>query len=155
MSAFTQARILSLAVPAALMAGALGSQLFGGLVPCEMCQWQRWPHYSAIVIAILAFIAPTGMRRPLVWLAALAILTSAGLAVWHAGVEYHWWVGPTHCTRTLGGSGGDFMADLMKAPLIQCDQPQWTLFGISLAGFNAMISGAGALVIVMLLRKRT
>ncbi len=153
MTSFTKARALALFVPAALMAGALGSQVIGGLFPCEMCHWQRWPHYAAIALALLAFVAPAPLRRALVWLAVLAILTSGAIGVFHAGVEYKWWPGITPCAKPPGGSG-NVMADIMAAPLVSCDQPQWSLFGISLAGFNALISISAALFIARLLGKK-
>jgi len=140
---------LAFAIPAALMAGALGSQYIGGLYPCEMCHWQRWPHYAAIVLALIAFVVPS-MRRPLVVLAAIAILGSGLIGVFHAGVEYRWWPGITACTQTATGST---MADILKAPIVRCDQPQWTLAGISLAGFNAIFSIGGAVLIFLPLRK--
>ena len=134
------------------MAGALGSQYIGGLVPCEMCVWQRWPHYAAIGLAALAFVLP---QRALVWLAALAILISGGIGIFHAGVEYHWWEGLTQCSQVPGSSGsGNILADIMKTPLVRCDQAQWSLFGISLAGYNAIISAGGALLIMRLLMRK-
>ncbi|MFX8215243.1 disulfide bond formation protein B, partial [Acinetobacter baumannii] len=74
----------------------------GHLVPCEMCHWQRWPHYTAIALAALAFVVPQrGAQQLLVALAALAIITSGAIGVFHAGVEYHWWQGITPCATTL------------------------------------------------------
>ncbi|MDB5699868.1 MAG: disulfide bond formation protein [Sphingomonadales bacterium] len=143
-----RANALAFALPAALLAGAWGSQLIGHLYPCEMCHWQRWPHYAALGIALLAFFIKP-MRLPLVALAAVAILISGGIGVFHAGVEYHWWEGFTTCSRI----GGASLADIMKAPVIRCDTAQWTLFGVSLAGFNAIVSLAGGLTILNLLRK--
>ena len=155
---FNAARWLALLLPAALLAGAWGSQLFGGLVPCEMCHWQRWPHYAALVLAALAFVAPgSGNRRALVWLAALGIAISGAIGVYHAGTEYHWWAGMTACTSEIsaGGSTDDMLKAIMAAPIVRCDQPQWTLGGISLAGFNAIFSLGGALVIAwLMMRKR-
>jgi len=148
-NALMRANALAFVVPAALMAGALGSQYLGGLYPCEMCHWQRWPHYAAIVMALLAFAVPS-MRRPLVVLAAFAILASGLIGAFHAGVEYRWWPGITACTQTATGST---MADILKAPIVRCDQPQWTLAGISLAGFNAIFSIGGALLIFAMMRK--
>jgi len=149
------ARTLALAVPALLLAGALGSQYLGGLYPCEMCHWQRWPHYAAVPLALLAIILHdkrAGML--LLWLATAAIFASGAIGIFHAGVEYGWWEGLTRCTMSPGGSG-DFLADIMATPIISCDQPQWTLFGISLAGFNAIISIGAAMVIAWLTRKTT
>lgn len=151
MTNLAKARALALLIPAALLAGAWGSQLIGGLYPCEMCHWQRWPHYAAVAIALLAFV-PALPTRPLVVLAALAIAVSGAIGVAHAGVEYHWWHGFTACTKTI--SGPVTIDDLMKAPIVRCDAPQWSLFGISLAGFNAIISLGGALMIVGLLLRR-
>ena len=147
-----RARLLALMVPAGLMAGALGSQFWGGLYPCEMCHWQRWPHYAAMGIAVLAFLlGQKGGVRVLVALAALAILTSGAIGVYHAGVEYKFWEGLTTCS-TMGG-GAVTIEDIMATPLIRCDEPQWSLFGISLAGFNALISIPAALYILNLVRR--
>ena len=82
-------RLIALLLPLALLAGALGSQYIGGLHPCEMCYWQRWPHGAAIVLAALAFTAPTQSQRSrlLTLLAASAIAISGAIGVYHAGVE--------------------------------------------------------------------
>jgi disulfide bond formation protein DsbB len=153
MTSFQKARALALLVPAALLAGAWGFQLIGHLYPCEMCHWQRWPHYAALPLALLAFV-PRMPQRLLVTLAALAIAVSGAIGVAHAGVEYHWWQGFTPCTSTFS-SGGDTLSAIMKAPVVRCDAPQWTFAGISLAGFNAVISLGGALVIFVLLARRS
>ena len=153
MSPLRRANLIALLVPAALMAGALGSQYFGHLYPCEMCWWQRWPHYSAIALALLALVAPRNLTgRLLIAGAAGGILTSGLIGIYHAGVEYHFWEGLTHCTSMASGDG-DTLAQIMAAPLIRCDTPQWTLLGISLAGFNALISVPTALYVFNLLRK--
>jgi len=143
MTALSRARALALLVPAALLAGALGSQYIGHLVPCEMCMWQRWPHLAAMILAALAILLrrqPSASRAVTV-LAALAILVSGAIGVYHAGVEYHWWRGITRCTApVLGGSADDLLKQILAAPIVRCDQAQWTLFGVSLAGWNALIS---------------
>lgn len=149
MNALDRGNAVALAVPALLMAGALGSQYIGGLYPCEMCYWQRWPHYVAIVLALLAFFLNPPARNVTIALAGLAVLTSGGVGVFHAGVEYHWWAGLTTCSSTAAGSS---LQDLMRAPLIRCDTAQWTLGGISLAGFNALFSIMGGLTILGLVR---
>ncbi|WP_409977342.1 disulfide bond formation protein B [Sphingomonas sp. Y38-1Y] len=144
------ARALALALPAALLAGAWASQLIGGLVPCEMCHWQRWPHYAALVPALLTFIIPgTAAKRAMVTLAALAIAVSGAIGVFHAGVEYHWWEGITACTAPAP-RGGDLLADILSRPIIRCDVAQWTLVGVSLAGFNAIFSLGGAAIVAAL-----
>jgi disulfide bond formation protein DsbB len=155
---FPVARALALLLPLALMAGALGSQYFGGLYPCEMCWWQRYPHFAAILFAALSFIVPGVMaRRGLVLLAAIAILGSGAIGVFHSGVEYHWWQGITACSSTMTGTGGsvdDMLKRIMAAPIVRCDVAQWTLFGISLAGFNALFSLGGGATILWLMRRR-
>ncbi|KQM22464.1 hypothetical protein ASE73_14625 [Sphingomonas sp. Leaf24] len=149
------ARWIALLLPLMLIAGALGSQYLGGLYPCEMCHWQRWPHYAAIVLAALSFFAPrTSAKRLLVILAALGILTSGLIGVFHAGVEYHWWQGVTACANTLHATGGDLLAAIVRQPVVRCDVPQWSVLGISLAGFNAIFSITGALVVLMLATRR-
>lgn len=148
------ARALALGVPAALLAGAWGSQLMGGLYPCEMCHWQRWPHYAALVPAAAAFVVPCQhVRRLLVTIAALLIALSGAIGVFHAGVEYHWWQGITACTAPPP-RGGDLLADILSRPMIRCDVAQWSLAGISLAGFNALFSLGGAIAILSLAWKR-
>jgi disulfide bond formation protein DsbB len=149
-----RARWIALLVPLALMAGALGSQYLGRLVPCELCMYQRYPHYAAIVAAALAILLRrTPLSLPLTMLAGLLILTSGGIGAYHAGVEYKWWPGPQHCTGTVA-PGADFLKRLLAAPVIRCDEPQWTLFGISLAGFNFLISTVGGLAVLALCLKR-
>ena len=150
-----RARLIALLLPLALMAGALGSQYLGRLVPCEMCLWQRWPHYAAIIIAAIAWLLRrTALSRPLTMLAGLLIVASGAIGVWQAGAEYRWWHGPQHCTGLAHGTGADFMRSLLAQPLVLCDVPQWTLFGISLAGFNAIFSIVGGLTVLVLCLKR-
>jgi len=155
MTRFEQARLAALLLPAALMTGALGSQYFGHLYPCEMCHWQRWPHYAAILLALAAFALPARLARIAVGLAIVAILSSGAIGVFHAGVEYHWWRGLTRCAAPVSGgqTSADLLAQIMATPMIQCDQAQWTLFGISLAGFNALFSIGGAMAILWLWRR--
>ncbi len=148
---FATARLLALALPVALLGGALGFQFIGHLYPCEMCWWQRYPHIAAIPLALLAYVVPGDqLKRALVALAALAIAVSGGIGVYHAGVEYGWWQGMTACTSTAHGGG---LAAIMNAPIVRCDQVQWSLFHISLAGFNAIISLLGAGTVLSLLVK--
>jgi len=147
-----RARLIALLVPAGLLGGALGSQYIGGLNPCEMCHWQRWPHAAAILLALGALVSPPGVprTRTLVLLAALAIAVSGAIGVFHAGVEYGFWEGVTTCATT----GATSLEDILSVPLVRCDQVQWSLWGVSLAGWNAIASlGAAALVAALALRK--
>ena len=108
-----------------------------------------------IVLAIVAFIVPEKIGRIAIGLAIAAILASGAIGVFHAGVEYKWWPGITRCALTIGGgSSADVLAQIMATPVIQCDLPQWTLFGISLAGFNAIVSILGGLGIFALWRRK-
>lgn len=143
--------MLALAVPGALLLGALWSQYLGGLHPCEMCLWQRWPHLAAVALAILAFFVRPPLRTVLIALAAIAVLGSGAIGAFHAGVEYGWWDGHTSCTTTAGTVS---LEELMRAPLIRCDRAQWTLFGVSLAGYNAIASFVGGLAILGALRSK-
>lgn len=145
------AQWLALGVPLALLGGAYFSQYVGGLYPCEMCWWQRYAHFAALPLAVLGLIAPP--KRVWVALAALAILASGLIGAYHAGVEYGWWQGFTACSAT-DLSGSDPLEALMNAPLIRCDEVQWSLFGISLAGFNFLISTGSALMIFALLGRK-
>ncbi len=153
-SAAQGADLLALAVPAALITAVYVAQYAFGLAPCEMCWWQRYPHFAAIAFA-LGGLATRGTRlgRALVALAALAIGISGAIGAFHAGVEYGWWQGPTACSST--SLGNDPLASIMNAPLIRCDTPAWTMFGISLAGFNFLISVASAALILVLIGRRS
>jgi disulfide bond formation protein DsbB len=152
-----KARLLSLLVPAALLAGALGSQYLGGLYPCEMCHWQRWPHYAALALALVSFAmrgAPD-RGRSFVWLAALAILASGLIGAYHAGVELGIFEGLTQCSSMASGrTGADLLKDIMATPLVRCDQVQFSFLGISMAGWNALISILSAAVILWLSLRR-
>ena len=145
------ARVIALVVPLGLLGGALGSQYVGGLAPCEMCYWQRWPHAAAIMLAALAFTYPARSTRArlLSGLAALAIAISGAIGVFHAGVEGGWWEGLTRCTA----GGAMSLDELMNVPLVRCDEVQWSLFGISMAGWNAIISLGSALTVFVLLAR--
>ncbi len=126
----------------ALLLGALGFQYLGKLAPCPMCIWQRWPHLVAAVIALLAMTMLWQARRPLSALGGIAMAVSAGLGIYHAGVEQLWWEGPGSCSgadpSTL--STEDLMAQIMNAPLVRCDEIVWEFLDITMAGWNAIIS---------------
>ena len=157
MSTSAIARAIALLLPVALLGGALGSQYLGGLYPCEMCYWQRWPHGVAIGLALVAFTAPaeSGRSRTFILLAALAIAVSGAIGVYHAGVEAKVFEGFTTCTAMAsGGSTADLLKQITHAPLIRCDQVQFRFLGISMAGWNAILSlGGAALVVILLSRK--
>ena len=154
MTRFAAARGLALALPAALLGGALAFQYVGGLVPCEMCYWQRWPHGAAIVVALAGFVLPPRPARAAVVLAALLAMASGAIGVYHWGVEQHIFQGLTRCSASAtGGDPAKVLQDIFATPLVRCDQPQWSLFGISMAGWNAILSLGLGLVILWLTLK--
>ena len=144
------AQHLALAVPALLLGGAYLAQYGFGLYPCEMCWWQRYPHFLALGLAGLSFVVPP--RNLWVALAGLSIIVSGLIGGFHAGVEYDWWEGITGCATTVENAG-DPLAAIMNAPLVRCDSAPWDLFGISLAGWNFLISCGSGLAILALLRR--
>lgn len=147
------ARLIALLLPIALLGGALGSQYLGGLHPCEMCYWQRWPHGAATLFALLAFTAPADSprSRTLTLLAGLAIAISGAIGVYHAGVEAKIFEGLTECTATGKGlSTAELLEQIRHAPLVRCDEVQFRFLGISMAGWNAILSLSGAAAILLL-----
>src|SRR6476620_7341176 len=147
------ARAIALLLPLALLGGALGSQYLGGLHPCEMCYWQRWPHAAAILLAALAFTGTAGSSRSrmLTLLAAAAIAGSGAIGVYHAGVEAKIFEGMTTCTATGKGlSAADLLEQIRHAPVVRCDEVQFRFLGISMAGWNAILSFGGATLILIL-----
>jgi disulfide bond formation protein DsbB len=157
-TALDKAKALAILVPAGLLAGAWGSEIWGGLYPCEMCWWQRYGHLVGLAFAVLALLLGGRMPdrgRSLVWLAALGILASGLIGAYHAGVEAKVFEGFTQCTSTAGGgSTDDLLKQIMNAPLIRCDQIQFEFLGISMAGWNAIISTVFATVILWLSLRR-
>ena len=137
---------------AALLLGAYGFQLLG-YAPCKMCLWQRWPHAAAILIGLIAL---SGGPRLLAWAGALAAATTAGIGAFHAGVEWKWWEGPSSCSGAgpgLGGlSGSDLLSTDAPATLVMCDDIVWQFLGLSMAGWNAVISAG--LVVLWLIAAR-
>lgn len=131
--------ILAAAGSAALLLGAFAFQHLGDMAPCKLCIWQRYPHAAAVAIGALALVLP-GRALPL--LGALAALTSAGLGLYHTGVERGFWEGPSTCTSAAPGtlSADDLFDQIMSAPLVRCDEVPWELFTLSMASWNAIAS---------------
>lgn len=144
---------------AALLAGAYGFELIGGLVPCEMCWWQRWALLWAAFFAFDALVLGwtaqlRAAARVTGWLALLGMVTNAGIGLFHAGVENKWWQGLTRCAAPpLAGDTSTMLADILAQPLVRCDAIPWSMFGISMAGWNFLISFAlaGAAAWLMLI----
>lgn len=123
----------------AMLLGAFGFQYIGEMPPCKMCIWQRWPHGIAFALALVAYLVA---NRWLYLLGSLVVLAGGAIAFFHAGVEQKWWEGPTTCTsQGVGGlSASDLMEQIMNAPIVRCDEIPWAMFGISMAGWNGLIS---------------
>jgi disulfide bond formation protein DsbB len=130
------------ALAAATLATAYASQYLGGLEPCQLCLYQRWPWWAVLAIAGVGLWPRFGhrFRRTLTGLCGAILLAGAALAFFHAGVEQGWWEGLASCG---GGSVPGSLAEMQKMmnqPIVRCDQPAWTLFGISMAGYNGLVS---------------
>lgn len=129
---------------AAVLAAAFGFQYLAGLAPCQLCLWQRWPHAVAIAIGVLAMLLPRGLPgKALPLLGALAALTAAGIGAFHVGVEQGWWQGLASCTA--GSISGISTADLLNPDIdvgavVRCDEIAWSMFGLSMAGWNVVLS---------------
>ena len=143
---------------AVVLGSAFMSQYWGGLAPCELCLLQRWPWAAAILVALVALVA--GSRPALPWVAlvlAIVFALSVGFAFYHVGVEQHWFAGPSACTASGGGA---LTLEEMKRQIIGtapvlCDRVQWSLFGVSLAGWNLLASlGMVAVCAVVFARTR-
>lgn len=152
------ARALALLVPAALLAGAWSFQIWGHLFPCHYCWWQRYAHLVAAALALVAIAVAgrPGLDRAFLVLAALAILTSGAIGVYHAGVEAHVFKGFTTCTSTIAATNNtdELMDQIMKASVVRCDEVQWRFLGISMAGWNAILSiGFAALILWLTFRR--
>jgi disulfide bond formation protein DsbB len=154
-----RAGILAGAASLVLLLGALIFQYAGGLPPCEMCHWQRWPHIAAAFVGligsafVLAGLVPRSLTKAMALFAIAALALSGLIGIYHAGVEWMLWEGPTACT------GLGFDPRVLSAPdafrVVRCDVAAWRLLGISLAGYNALFSlGAAALCLMLLRRKR-
>lgn len=135
------------AVAALTIAGAWFFQLVLDIRPCPLCLEQRYAYYLAIPLAALvAFAASRGASRNLLVagliVLALALLANAGLGVYHAGVEWGFWQGPTDCSGPIVdfGNTGNLLDGLNKVKVIRCDEVQWRFLGLSLAGYNVLIS---------------
>jgi disulfide bond formation protein DsbB len=124
---------------AALLAAAFAFQYLGGLAPCHLCLLQRWPHAVAVLAGLALLAAP---RRALAGLGALAMLAGAGIALYHVGVEQHWWTGPTTCAAPDIGalSSEELLERILAAPVVRCDEIAWSFLGLSMAAWNGLAS---------------
>lgn len=152
----TRRRLVLLAAggSAALMLAALAFQHLGGMAPCKLCLWQRWPHVIAIGLGLAAL---AGRPRLMAAGGMLAALTTAGIGGYHTGVERGWWQGPDSCTAADRSSlSADALFDqIMAAPLVRCDAVPWELWGLSMASWNMLASlGLAALWAMAAVQRR-
>ena len=139
--------------------GALGAALFMqhvvGVEPCALCLYQRWPYVIAGGLALLALVF--GRRRPvrarMLALIGLVLLGDTGIAVFHMGVEYHWWAGLPGCGVEPAATLDELRARLLDGPVVPCDEVSWSLFGLSLAGYNAVVTLALAVFALLAARR--
>jgi disulfide bond formation protein DsbB len=152
------AALVLLLASAALLGGALAFQYLGGYSPCVLCHWQRYAHAATIALAALALAFPRA-TAPLLAAAAVAILTGAAIAFFHVGVEQHWWAGTAECGSAVSGSGSieELRARLLAQPVVRCDEVAWSLYGVSMAGYNfglSLLLGLWGLGLATLRRNR-
>ncbi|WP_022728280.1 disulfide bond formation protein B [Fodinicurvata sediminis] len=135
---------LIVALGSALALGAALTFQYGfGYLPCSLCHDQRYAHLAALVLAVAALAVPKRVGRPMLLLAGLALLAGAGLAGYHVGIEQDWWQGPTGCTTAAldsARSTEEIRDALLATPVVRCDEVAWSLFGISMAGYNFLLS---------------
>ncbi|MGZ3409621.1 MAG: disulfide bond formation protein B [Xanthobacteraceae bacterium] len=136
-------------IAAATILGAYFFEYVIKLAPCPLCLEQRIPYYVGIPLALIVALAASKRAPPLAiefgfFALALVFLFSAGLGMYHAGIEWKFWQGPVECTGPLRpfGTGGDLLSQIQNTSVVRCDEAAWRLFGLSLAGYNVLISFA-------------
>lgn len=143
---------LAILLSGGLLCGAWFFQYVLGYAPCQMCYWQRHAHKAVLAVAVIAIFANKfGFGRPGFWasLIGVALLVSFGMGVWHMGVEYKWWEGPKTCMTgvpKLGAYNGASLLEALDKPVKMpgCSNAAWRFLGLSMAGWNALISLGGA-----------
>ena len=151
---------LALGMSLGALAVAYGSQYWGGLAPCVLCLYQRAAYGAVIFFAAAALVLVLGGKQRaaqrLTGLCALGFLIGAGIAFYHVGVEQQWWPGTEACVGTAAGSAQtieELRTQLLTAPVVRCDDVGWSLFGISMAGYNGIFSLALAAATLSGLRR--
>ena len=154
-------RLVALLSAGLMLAIAHGFQTFGGYQPCTLCLRQRevyWVVAGFAAVAMVAVRMPGGprLRAASCWILALMFLAGCGIAVYHAGAEWKLWPGPTTCSSSGGAVSAGSMADLLNGAKIRppaCDQAAWVFLGVSMAGWNALISLKLAVLSVLAARR--
>ena len=129
-----------------VLGSVLASQYIGGLAPCKLCHYQRWPYMFTIAAGLAAWVLPriSDYRRWLVAACGIAFAVGGAVAIYHAGVEYGWFPGPESCSGTgpTPQTIDELRRQLLAQPVVRCDEPAWTMFGVSMAGYNVLASTA-------------
>ena len=152
---FSKQQILFLCglASAALLTAAFGFEYLGGLAPCKLCLWQRWPHAGVIVFCLMG---TTGVLRSgtAFLMIALCAGVTAIIASYHVGVEQQLWQGPTSCSGALNSmSASDLLDSLLATPVVRCDEIAWSFANISMAGWNTLFSSGLACFALLAYRK--
>lgn len=140
--------------------GAWYSEVMLGYNPCKLCLWQRWPYYLGLPFGMAALVLHRenpGIARVMALCLAVVFVASIGLGIYHAGVEWKWWLGPAECGgKLLSGPASveDFRKSLSTAKVIRCDDAAVRVLGLSFAGWNVLVSAAIAGLAVLSARKR-
>ena len=141
-SVVLRASAVVLVIATATILTALAFEHLGGYAPCPLCLEERYAYYFAVPVSAAAILfawrRTTGVARILLVLIALAFLANAAVGIYHAGVEWKWWPGPTECTGAFElkwGEGG-----IVDTPVVRCDEASWRFLGLSFAGWNAVVS---------------
>jgi len=153
------APLLALLLSGGLLIGAWIFQYGLGYPPCEMCYWQRHAHKAVLAIAAIAIaLSIGGTRKPRLFAAllALALLVSFALAFWHVGVEYKWWDGPKTCSGAVPDLDTTDLLGALDKPIRgpACSEAVWHFLGLSMAAWNAIISLAGAILMLILMGRK-
>jgi disulfide bond formation protein DsbB len=159
----TRLSLIAAGASGTLLLVALAFEHIGGLRPCELCHWQRYAHVLVVVLGLAAALAGTrpAMQPALVGLLAAALVGAAAVALYHVGVEWKWWDGPAACSGSLPGglSLEELRKRLMGTPVIRCDEIAWSFLGLSMAGWNFLLSAGLAMLVaaggMIGVRKRT
>lgn len=124
---------------AVLLAAAFGFEYLGGLAPCKLCLWQRWPHTAVVLFSLLGL---AGMRyKAVLILIVISAAVTAGIAGYHVGVEQRFWAGPASCSSGLSDASAAALLDsLLATPVVRCDEIAWSFAGLSMAAWNMVIS---------------
>ncbi|SLN26851.1 disulfide bond formation protein B [Oceanibacterium hippocampi] len=147
------------AASAAMLLFAFASQVVFDLIPCKLCIWQRWPHVAVVIISLVAWgfwASRPQLGQALTAIAGLILLVGAGIALFHVGVEQQWWQGLEGCTAPPGEAQSldALRQQLLATPIARCDEVAWSLFGLSMAAWNGLISLALAGLAFQAVRKQ-